>query len=102
MFTPSNIWLHTLTPLTAVVLLFFSREHYAGPSPRKQLIYFAIYPVLYLIFGLCNALNGIYLYPMFNPKMLGNWGFVGLSLAAIFLIFSAIYLLILRLYKRKN
>lgn len=101
MFSASNIWLHTLTPLTAVILLLLSKSLYNGNTPKKHLVYFLIYPILYILFGLYNALNGIYLYPMFNPVMLGNWGFVGLSLAVIALVFSALYLLLLRIY-RKN
>jgi len=102
LFTPSNIWLHTITPVAAVILLFLSKQLYEGPAPKRHFITFAVYPVLYLIFGLYNAFNGLYLYPMFNPEMLGNWGFVLLSLGAIFLVFSVFYLLLLKLYRKKQ
>jgi len=102
LFTPSNIWLHTLTPLTAVILLFLSKVTYSGTVPKRHLIFFLIYPIAYIIFGIFNALKGIYLYPMFNPVMLGNWWYVAFCLGVICIIFSILYLLMLRLYKTKN
>jgi len=97
LFSPSNIWTHTIVPLTGIVLLLFvKRVPNKAPIKKKSLLFF-IYPVLYSCLGIYLAINGKYMYPMFNPVMLGGWVFVGLSLMVILGIFTGVYYFLLRI-----
>jgi len=97
LFSPSNIWTHTIVPLTGVILLLFVKAvPNKAPVKKKSLLFF-IYPVLYSCLGIYLAINGKYMYPMFNPVMLGGWGFVGLSLVVILGIFTGVYYFLLRI-----
>jgi len=96
LFSPSNIWTHTIVPITGVILLFYVKSLQNKPKKSKLSLYFFLYPVIYSILGITLALNGKYMYPMFNPVMLGNWFFVGLSLVVIMGIFTGVYLFLLK------
>ncbi|MFW6262507.1 MAG: hypothetical protein ACOC34_00595 [Thermotogota bacterium] len=96
LFSPSNIWTHTIVPLSGVVLLWFVKRVPSKTSVKKKSLLFFIYPVLYSGLGIYLAINGKYMYPMFNPVMLGGWGFVGLSLVVILAIFTAVYYFLLK------
>jgi len=102
LFTPKNIWNHTLTPFTSIVMFFFARENNPVPKPKPRLPLFFLYPAFYIAFGLYYALNGQYLYPMFNPELLGGWLFVGLSLLVIVLLFTILYLFMLKIFKNNG
>lgn len=97
LFSPSNIWTHTIVPLTGVVLLFFVKSIPTKPEKTKLSVYFFLYPFLYAILGISLSLNGKYMYPMFNPVMLGSWFFVGLSLLVIMGVFTGVYYFLLRI-----
>jgi len=102
LFSPSNIWTHTVVPLTGVVLLFFVRSLPGKPKANRKSVLFYAYPVLYAIGGILLAVNGKYLYPMFNPEMLGSWFFVGLSLVVIMAIFTVVYYFLLKIAAKND
>jgi len=97
LFSPSNVWTHTVVPISGVVLLFFVRAITKKTEKIRLSAYFFLYPALYSILGITLAVNGKYMYPMFNPIMLGSWFFVGLSLIAIMGIFTVVYYFLLRI-----
>src|SRR6056297_1141712 len=102
LFSPSNIWTHTIVPLTGVALLFFAKSIPTKAEKIKLSVYFFLYPILYSILGISLALQGKYMYPMFNPVMLGSWFFVGLSLVVIMGIFTGVYYFLLRIAAKRN
>lgn len=95
MFSSSNIWLHTTTPVIAFLIQRYIKLLSGKIRPKLKLGYFYIYPILYIAMALVYASKGTYLYPMFNTELLG-WAGVGISLAVIAVIFTGIYALLLR------
>jgi hypothetical protein len=95
MFSPSNIWLHTTTPIIAFLIQRYIKAKGTETRLRLNLVYFYIYPIIYISMALVYAANDIYLYPMFNLELLG-WIGVGVSLVIIAVIFTGIYVVLLR------
>lgn len=97
-----NIVVHFITP--AAVLLDWL---YAPPQSAisvKQLRYWLIYPLLYLIYTLVRgAAVGWYPYPFLNPSKAGGAGGVALHCLAIFIAFVLVgWLLITAANSRNN
>lgn len=84
-----NIVVHYVMPIVVVVDWF-----YASPSSRlsiRQLGYWLIYPLVYLIYTLVRgAIVGFYPYPFLNPAKAGGAGGVVLYCLAIFVAFLII------------
>ncbi len=97
LFSPFSIWTHSIVPVTGVILLFLVKATPDKAPANKKSLYFFIYPLLYLCLGIYLSTKGKYLYPMFNPELLGGWVFVALSLAAILVIFTGIYFVLLKI-----
>ena len=102
LFSPSNIWMHTFSPVISLILLNYVKSYKDDKKIKPRLALFFIYPVLYIIFAVANAVNGIYLYPMFNPDYLSGWIGVAGCMLAMAAIFTGLYLVLLYGLKRKN
>ena len=89
MFTPQNLWMHTITPVIAAVMFNYTINESTESEYKPKPILSMIYPVLYIIFAVIAAINGTYLYPMFNPNLLGGWIGVAVCMAGT-IIFVAI------------
>src|SRR6056297_442136 len=47
LFSPSNIWTHTVVPITGIILLFFVKSFSTQPKKIKLSPLFFVYPVIY-------------------------------------------------------
>ncbi|MEX1375837.1 MAG: hypothetical protein AB1Z23_00030 [Eubacteriales bacterium] len=102
LFSTSNIWLHTFSPVISIIVLKYVKSQNDGIEIKPKLPLFFIYPVLYIIFALINAANRIFLYPMFNPNLLGGWIGVAICLIVMIVLFTGLYLLLLYGPNRKK
>jgi|GEM_PF-1807428 len=102
LFTKSNIWMHTLTPITAVIMLKYVKACQTNTSIKPRFGIFYVYPIFYIMLALTYALNGAYLYPMFNPDLLGGWIGVGVCIVVMCIIFTGLYLTLLYGFKKNN
>lgn len=100
-FSPQNIWMHTTTPFIAAVVLNYVFNENEKPLFKTKLILSMIYPFLYVIFAGILALNGIYLYPMFDPSLVGGWIGVAACMAGTVVFVAIIYTAITQLLKNK-
>jgi len=99
LFTPQNIWLHTITPVIAAVMLNYIIIENKTSKFKSKLILSMIYPVLYIILIVAIAIDGTYLYPMLNPTLVGGWVGVGVCMAATIIFVAIIYLAIIQIIK---
>lgn len=102
LFTFSNIWLHTITPIYSLFILLLIRYNNKEVKAKLNLLTFFIYPIMYIIYAMINAINEVYFYPMFNPKLLGSWFGVAICIIVIAAIFTALYSILLLGLKKKN
>jgi len=102
LFSASNIWLHTTTPVIALLMHNYIKSFSGENKPAFNIAFFFIYPALYVIMAILFAVKGIYLYPMFNPNMMGGWVGVAFGLLAILAAFTGVYVFLLRGLKRKR
>ena len=101
LFSMSNIWMHTFVPLSALAMFYYTKHLCKEREIQRRLWFFYIYPILYIALSVVYALNGKYLYPMFNPNAVGGWTGVVISLVIMCVIFTLLYLALLYGIKRK-
>ncbi len=101
LFSISNIWMHSFVPLSSLIMFYYVRQKNKAESPQRRLWFFFIYPILYIALSIVYAINGKYLYPMFNPNAVGGWAGVAVCLTIMCAIFTLLYLALLYGIKRK-
>jgi len=93
LFSLSNIWMHAVTPIFAIVM-FFAILH-GSKIGAKKLVLVVVYPLMYLVFAyILRAASGAYIYPFFDPAaMRGGFGvaLVLLVIATLFIGLGAAY-----------
>ena len=102
LFSTSNIWLHTFTPITAVIMFLYAKSCQKPSKVKPRLLIFYIYPLLYITFAIFHAVNEVYLYPMFDPNLLGGWAGVGICITVMCIIFTGLYLALLYVVKKEK
>ena len=92
LFSVSNIWMHAVVPIFAIILFFFVLR--GSRIQKKPLGLVVVYPLLYLVLAYVLRLTtGAYVYPFFNPSaMRGGFG-VALSLFVIAVLFIGLAVL---------
>lgn len=98
LFTPSNIWLHTITPVASWIFYIF-----LVPKEKVKKRFFKdkktwllmIYPLVYMFYAIYKGVTiGNYIYPFLSPKFMG--GVLGVIVAiisiAMFFLFVAFVL----------
>ena len=98
LFTVSNLWLHTATPVFSLfcfMLVLRGRRI----EWRRALIVFA-YPAAYLGFSYgMHAVYGRYTYPFLNPQVMGAWG-VAVAIVVVAALLAALTALLRRWWNR--
>ena len=95
LFSVSNIWMHSFVPLSSLVMYYYVKQKNKDSIPQRRLWFFYIYPALYIALSISYAINGKYLYPMFNPNAVGGWGGVAACMIVMCFIFTLLYLALL-------
>lgn len=101
-FSTSNIYLHTFTTVIAVIIFTYLKTLAVSDKTKPRLYMFYLYPLLYVIFAIANSLNNVYLYPIFNPNIVGGWIGVAICVVIICVIFTGIYLFLLYGKRKKR
>lgn len=71
LFTPQNIWLHTVTSIF-VPAMFLGFTEGKKISKRESFI-ILVYPICYIVFAyIVHAFTGKFVYPFLNPQAMGN------------------------------
>ena len=93
LFSMSNIWMHAVTPIFAVVMFFVILR--GSKISVKRLALVVIYPLLYLVSAyILRMATGAYVYPFFDPTAMRGGVGVALALvviAALFIGLGAAY-----------
>lgn len=100
LFSASNIWMHTTTPILTLLMHNYTRK-ISEQNAKPNYIYFYIYPALYMIMAMGFAAKGVYLYPIFNPEIMGGYLGVAICIFVMLVVFTGLYLLLLG-FKRKK
>jgi len=101
LFSSSNIWLHTTTPIITVFMHSYTKQLNERNDIKASFLLFYIYPALYMIMAMNYALKGVYLYPIFNPEIMGGWIGVAICILIMLIVFTGLYLLLLSARKSK-
>ncbi len=82
LFAASNIWMHTVTPVFVPVVFALVSKTKAISASGILLI--LVYPFFYTVYAyILHSAIGVYLYPFFNPSVMGSRLFSLLALAVI-------------------
>lgn len=101
LFSASNIWMHTTTPILTLILHSYTKAVTEQQKAKPNYIYFYIYPALYMIMAMSFAAKGVYLYPIFNPEIMGGYLGVAICILVMLVVFTGLYLLLLGVKKKK-
>jgi len=101
LFSASNIWMHTTTPIITVLMHGYTKQLKEQENTKANFIYFYIYPALYMIMAMGYAIKGVYLYPIFNPEIMGGWLAIAVCIFVMLIVFTGLYMMLLGIKKNK-
>ena len=99
LFAISNIWMHTITPVAVPVV--FSLLAKEGKIKYSGILVMLGYPLIYSVYAyILHAAIGVYVYPFFNPSVMGGRFAVAIAVAVIGAVFAGFGLLFRHIWNR--
>ncbi len=93
LFAASNVWMHTATPI--IVPLVFAFIPKTRAIPAGNILFMLLYPFLYTVYAyILHRTIGVYVYPFYNPSVMGSWLMIMIALlliAGVFVGFGFLY-----------
>jgi len=92
---------HYIVPILVIFYLVYFRSEYSFMI--KDIIYWIIYPVMYLVFLIVyGSITGDYIYPFFQVSVVGVTGLIIVIIIMVFFFVFVSFLLVKILSKKEN
>ena len=101
LFAATNVWMHTVTPV--VVPIVFALMPKAKEIPSRSILFMLLYPFFYTVYAyILHKAMGVYVYPFYNPSVMGSWQLILITLVLIAGVFVGFGFLYRRIWNRRS